>query len=96
MSKSITKPLNGIIDFTNKINSEKETVSIDELNSLSEGEDQVAHLVQAFKCFASNLINRTDEKVPKPLQISQKRIFPPNELYGQRSGMREIISKIKD
>ncbi|CAG9319822.1 unnamed protein product [Blepharisma stoltei] len=101
LARLILKPINGVIDFTNKINatidSEKDPVTLEELNSLYEGEDQVAHLVKAFKSFASNLINRTDDRMPKPLLISQKRIFPPNEFYlNKRLNLRGMINQIRE
>lgn len=84
LAKSIKEPLQGIIDFTGKINAnatEKDAIATKELKELREGEDQVATLVKAYKTLASTLINRKDEQVPQLLQISQNRIFPPNEYY---------------
>lgn len=84
LAKSITAPLKGIIDFTNKINAratEKDMVTKDELNDLKEGDDQVAELVRTFKQLAGSLITKQDDRIPKPLQISQNRVFPRNEFY---------------
>ncbi|CAG9317719.1 unnamed protein product [Blepharisma stoltei] len=85
LAKSIKEPLQGIIDFTEKINAnatEKDNITINELNELKEGEDQVASLVKAYKTLASSLLNRQDNRVPKPLQVSTNRVYPLNELYG--------------
>lgn len=84
LAKSITDPLKGVIEFSNKINSkatEKDMITLEELNSLKEGEDQVAELVRTYKELAGSLVTKKDDKIPKPLQISQNRVFPRNELY---------------
>ena len=84
LAKSITSPLKGIIEFTNKINAkatEKDMVTKEELDQLKEGDDQVAELVRTFKELAGSLIMKKEEKIPKPFQVSQNRVFPRNELY---------------
>lgn len=98
LAKSITEPLQGIIDFTNKINAnatEKDMVTIEELEKLKDGEDQVAHLVQAFKSLASGLINRREDRMPRALQTTQTKVYPPNELYkSNKITWRELIERI--
>lgn len=98
LAKSITEPLQGIIDFTNKINAnatEKDMVTIEELEKLKDGEDQVAHLVQAFKSLASGLINRREDRMPRALQTTQTKVYPPNELYkSNKITWKELIERI--
>lgn len=98
LAKSITEPLQGIIDFTNKINAnatEKDMVTIEELEKLKDGEDQVAHLVHAFKSLASGLINRREDRMPRALQTTQTKVYPPNELYkSNKITWRELIERI--
>jgi hypothetical protein len=78
-SNNISRPIQGIIDFTYKLNSEETGKEvINELNNLEEGTDQIARLVLAYKSLAKNLINSKDSN-SKPHQESVK-VYPPNEL----------------
>ncbi|OMJ82681.1 hypothetical protein SteCoe_16551 [Stentor coeruleus] len=98
LSRSITAPLKGIKEFTDKINSkatEKDMVTKEELDELKEGDDQVADLVKTYKQLAGSLITRREEHLPKPLQTSQNRIFPRNELYQKNKlKWKKLIDKI--
>lgn len=77
-SKNITEPLQGIIDFTYKLNTAKK-IDMDELMKLKEGEFQIERLVQAYKCLAGSLINKHDEyEVPAG---NVQKAYPPNELH---------------
>ena len=84
LAKSITAPLKGIIEFTNKINAkatEKDMITNEELEELKEGDDQVAELVKNFKDLAGSLITKTEDKVAKPVPRSLNRVYPRNEYY---------------
>jgi hypothetical protein len=98
LARSITAPLKGIKEFTDKINSkatEKDMVTKEELDELKEGDDQVADLVKTYKQLAGSLITRREEHLPKPLQTSQNRIFPRNELYQKNKlKWKKLIDKI--
>ncbi|OMJ68296.1 hypothetical protein SteCoe_34297 [Stentor coeruleus] len=98
LARSITAPLKGIKEFTDKINSkatEKDMVTKEELDELKEGDDQVADLVKTYKQLAGSLITRREEHLPKPLQTSQNRIFPRNELYQKNKlKWKMLIDKI--
>ncbi|CAG9316656.1 unnamed protein product [Blepharisma stoltei] len=91
-SRTITEPLQGIIDFTYKLNTAKK-IDMDELNQLKEGDYQVERLVQAYKCLASNLINKKDE-YETPV-VNAQRAYPPNELHRPgRILWKDYIEKI--
>jgi hypothetical protein len=100
LSKNITEPLNGIVAFTNKINAnatERDALSIDELNELREGEDQVANLVQTYKHLANSIINKREDRVTRSLENSTKKVYPPNELYGEdKVTWKDLIERLKD
>jgi len=100
LSKNITEPLHGIVAFTNKINAsatERDSVSLEELNELKEGEDQVAHLVQTYKHLASTIISKREDKVTRSLENSTKKVYPPNEFYGaDKVPWKDLIEKLKD
>jgi hypothetical protein len=83
LSKTIAAPLKGIIEFTNKINSnamENDAVTKEELDNLKEGEEQIAELVRTYKELAGTLITKDEERIPKPMQ-AQHRVYPRNELH---------------
>ncbi|CAG9313669.1 unnamed protein product [Blepharisma stoltei] len=100
LSQSIRKPLQGIIDFTDKINAnatEKDLATIKELENLKEGEDQIAKLVQAYKSLAGSLINRKEDHIPHPMHSSEYKEFYPNELYRTNIlDLEDLIGKLKD
>lgn len=100
LAKSITAPLKGIIDFTNKINAkatEKDMVTKEELDNLQEGDDQVAELVRTYKELAGSLITKKEERVIKPFQIAQNRVFPRNELYQKNKiDWKRLIDSLPD
>lgn len=100
LAKSIREPLQGIIDFTDKINAnatEKEIIALKDLENLKEGTDQIAKLVQAYKSLAGSLINRKDEKLPQAVVIPQDREFLPNELYKtNRLNLDDWINRLPD
>lgn len=78
-SKSISKPIQGIIDFTYKLNTEGNNSEVlREIDDLDEGTDQIERLVLAYKSLAKSLINR---KNSLSVNVEDKsRLFPPNEL----------------
>ena len=98
LARSITLPLQGIIEFTNKINSkasENEIVTKEEIDCLREGNDQVAELVKTFKELAGSLITKQEDREPKPLQIPQNRVFPRNDLYKKNKlEWKKLISSL--
>lgn len=100
LAKSITAPLKGIIDFTNKINAkatEKDMVTKEELDNLQEGDDQVAELVRTYKELAGSLITKKEETAIKPFQIAQNRVFPRNELYQKNKiDWKRLIDSLPD
>jgi hypothetical protein len=100
LAKSITTPLKGIIEFTNKINAkatEKDMVTKEELDKLKEGDDQVAELVRTYKELAGSLINKKEENVPKPFQVSQNRVFPRNEMYQKNKiDWKKLLDSLSD
>ena len=100
LAKSITAPLKGIIDFTNKINAkatEKDMVTKEELDGLQEGDDQVAELVRTYKELAGSLINKKEVRASMPFQIAQNRVFPRNELYQKNKiDWKRLIESLPD
>lgn len=75
---NISKPIQGIIDFTIKLNSEENPEEVlKELNNLPEGTDQTARLVHAYKQLARGLIEKKDSEGKKHDAV---RVYPPNEL----------------
>lgn len=100
LAKSITSPLKGIIDFTNKINAkatEKDMVTKEELDNLQEGDDQVAELVRTYKELAGSLITKKEERATRPFQIAQNRVFPRNELYQKNKiDWKRLIESLPD
>lgn len=78
-ANSISRPIQGIIDFTYKLNTEEDDSIENELHQLEEGTDQTSKLILAYKELARSLINRKNINI-KQEEIG-KREFPPNELY---------------
>lgn len=78
-ANSISRPIQGIIDFTYKLNTEEDDNIENELHELEEGTDQTAKLVLAYKELARSLINR--KNINNKQEEFEKKEFPPNELY---------------
>jgi hypothetical protein len=96
LAMKISKPLAGIVAFTDKMNADS-SVSLEELNDLKEGEDQVAHLVQSYKKLAAIIISKREDKVTRRLEGSNKKVCPPNELFGNdKLGLEDLIARMKD
>jgi hypothetical protein len=79
-ANNISGPIQGIIDFTYKLNSEENNEEVlNELNNLKEGTDQTARLVLAYKELAKSLIHKKGSSQKK--HEEQTRIYPANEFY---------------
>lgn len=78
-AKKISRPIQGIIDFTYKLNTEGNSAEVlKEIDDLEEGTDQIERLVLAYKSLAKSLINR--KKSDGKLEDEQAVVYPPNEL----------------
>ena len=78
-SKKISGPIQGIIDFTYKLNTEgNSAVVLREIDELEEGTDQIESLVRAYKSLAKSLINRKTSN--GKVEDEQIFVYPPNEL----------------
>lgn len=78
-AQSISRPIQGIIDFTYKLNTEEDDKIEQELHELEEGTDQTAQLVLAYKELARSLINRNDGNIK--FENEGFKEYPPNELF---------------
>jgi hypothetical protein len=78
-AQNISKPIQELIDFTYKLNTEDDEKIEQELHELEEGTDQTAKLVLAYKELARSLINRKNVHL-KP-ELHENKEYPPNELY---------------
>ena len=69
-----------MIEFSNKISdgAHNRQSLTEELDNLIVGQDQVAHLVEAYKYMANTLLSKNDERSSYPFQNSDQDIFPPN------------------
>ena len=79
-SSRISRPIQGIIDFTYKLNSEENSEEVlKDIDSLEEGTDQIKTLVLAYKELAKSLINKKNTN-NKRQEEEQNKEYPPNEL----------------
>lgn len=86
IAKKVTEPLNGISEFTSRINenaTKKDVSAIDELESLQTGEGEVKDLVKGYQRLAKAFIMKKDTR-PMSVEKVWEQSFPLNELYYRR------------
>jgi len=98
VERQVTRPLKGIVDFTNKVNAtaaSENAALAQELEDLEEGRSQVASLVGIYKSLMRSLLTTTREHTALRRPASDYSAYPLNQLYRGGASWRAQLSKLK-
>lgn len=98
VERQVTRPLKGIVDFTNKVNAtaaSENAALAQELEDLEEGRSQVASLVSIYKSLMRSLLTTTREHSALRRPASDYAAYPLNQLYRGGASWKTQLSKLK-
>ncbi len=98
VERQVTRPLKGIVDFTNKVNAtaaSENAALTQELEELEEGRSQVTSLVSIYKSLMRSLLTTTREHSALRRPSSSYSSYPLNQLYRGGASWKAQLSRLK-